>query len=63
MMQAHFTVSALVGVERAIGDFRRGLPVVITGADEAPVLALAAELAQPETVQALAVWRAAQPVG
>lgn len=54
-------MSTLVDVERAIGDFRRGLPVIITEADATSVLALAAELAEPETVQALTQWAAAKP--
>ncbi len=61
MTSVQFGPSALVGVERAIGDFRRGLPVMVTQADGPPILALAAELARPDTVQALTQWAEASP--
>jgi len=61
MTSAQFSLSTLVGVERAIGDFRRGLPVLVTQSDAPPILALAAELARPDTMQALSEWAAASP--
>ncbi len=58
MSTERFSISPLARVERAIGDFRRGVPVLIQdqGTDASPVLAVAAELARPETVQAITEW-------
>ncbi|MEQ1890625.1 MAG: hypothetical protein ABL951_15835, partial [Alphaproteobacteria bacterium] len=58
---AQFSLSPLVGVERAMGDFRRGLPVLVSSPDGQSVLAVAAELARPETVQAITNWSGAPP--
>ena len=62
MSETSFSLSPLVAVDRAIGDFRRGIPVLID--DGAPgaasaVLAAAAELLRGETLAALAGWGAA----
>jgi len=61
MTEAPFSLPPLTGVERAIGDFRRGLPVVITSQEGPGILALASELARPETLQAITQWAGATP--
>lgn len=62
MSSEQFSISSLVGVERAMGDFRRGLPVLICDdADGLPLLAVAAELARPETIQAMTQWAGTSP--
>lgn len=57
-----YSLSPLVQVERAIGDFRRGLPVLLREANGSALFAVAAELARPETVQAITGWAGAAPV-
>ncbi len=44
-----------------MGDFRRGLPVLICEPDAPVVVAVAAELARPETLQAMAQWAGVKP--
>lgn len=61
MSQEPFRLSSLVPVERAIGDFRRGLPVLLREADGRGLLAVASELARADTVQALTDWAGAPP--
>lgn len=61
MTVSKFTLSPVVAVERAIGDFRRGLPVVLSEPDAPPLLAVAAELARAETLQVLTAWAGAAP--
>jgi GTP cyclohydrolase II len=51
---------ALVAVDRAVGEIRRGLPVVLTGAG-GPFLALATEYASAEGVDVLARLAGARP--
>ena len=53
--------SPLVGVERAAGDIRRGLPVVITKDSEAHALVVAAELASDAKIGALNNWSGTTP--
>src|SRR4051812_45474148 len=47
---------SLVAAERAAGDLRRGLPVVIVPARGRPSLIAAAELANTALIEALTVW-------
>ncbi|MFP5469702.1 MAG: hypothetical protein ACLGGZ_08165, partial [Alphaproteobacteria bacterium] len=62
MSPEQFSISPLVGVERAMGDFRRGLPVLICDDAGGPaLLAVAAELARPETIQAMTQWAGTSP--
>ncbi len=57
-----FTVSPLAGVDRAAGDLRRGLPVIVAEPDStAGVIAFAAELASAERLAALRRWAGAEP--
>lgn len=56
-----FVPSALVTVDRAAGDLRRGLPVVVSDGGGSAVLALAAELAREEVLAALKAWSGATP--
>lgn len=58
---APFVLSPLVAVDRVIGDFRRGLPVILQDTAGPALLAVAAELARPETLAALAQWGGAAP--
>jgi GTP cyclohydrolase II len=48
-----FRISSITQVERAISDFRRALPVVISEPEASPIVALAAELAEPAVLQAV----------
>src|SRR5262245_62594998 len=47
---------SLVAAERAAGDLRRGLPVVIVPARGRPSLVAAAELANTSLITALTAW-------
>lgn len=55
MTNPAFSLSPLVVVDRAIGDFRRGIPVLITGGGLA-VMATPAELLGGELADALKAW-------
>jgi len=57
-----FAVSALAGVDRAAGDLRRGLPVVIADPGSAAgVIVFAAEFAAAHRLSALRAWSGAEP--
>lgn len=57
MTDTPFELSPLVPVDRAISDFRRGLPVIIGAAEEGTeVVALPAELARDRAIAALTDW-------
>ncbi len=61
MSPEQFSISPLVGVERSMGDFRRGLPVLLSEPDAPSLLAAPAELARPGTVQAMTRWAGTKP--
>lgn len=52
---------ALIDVERAVMEMRRGLPVIIEDADETPSLVVAAELADAETLEFLETMTGSWP--
>ena len=57
-----FTVSSLAGVDRAAGDLRRGLPVVVADPGGGPgAIAFAAEFASAARLAALRAWAGAEP--
>jgi GTP cyclohydrolase II len=56
-----FVPSALVAVDRAAGDLRRGLPVAVIDGRESAVLVVAGELAREEVLAALKTWSGAAP--
>ena len=57
-----YAVSGLAGVDRAAGDLRRGLPVVVADPGSAAgVVAFAAELASEARLAALRGWSAEEP--
>ena len=56
MTAKSFGISPMVAVERAVSDFRRALPVVISEPDAPAIVALAAELAEPAMLQAMTDW-------
>ena len=57
-----FAVSPLAGVDRAAGDLRRGLPVVVADPGDGPgVIAFAAEFASAANLAALRGWAGTEP--
>lgn len=58
---ANFMSSPLVLVERAIGDLRRGLPVVVTAGDASACVICAAEMVTDEVLDALDAWTKSAP--
>lgn len=64
MTDSTFKLSPLVEVDRAISEFRRGLPVVIadeTSEGEQRVIAVPAELARDDVIAALKEWGTGAP--
>lgn len=53
--------SPLVSVERAIGDLRRGLPVVVTDGGSSACVICAAEMAKDEVLDAVEAWCSSPP--
>lgn len=58
---ANFMLSPLVAVERAMGDLRRGLPVVIAADGAAACVICASELATDDVLDAVERWTKASP--
>ena len=54
-------LGAAVAVDRAAAELRRGLPVLVRPPKGTPSLVVAAELANPDVLEALARWAGTQP--
>ena len=61
MPKSTFSLSSLVAADRAIGDFRHGVPVLVTDAEAGAIAAVPAELLRAETLAALASWASQGP--